>query len=206
MSITTYTELKSAIADWLLRDDLTAVIPSFIALAEADMSRNIRHWRMEKRDTSSVDSQYSDLPADFISPIRLSVTGDNIYEVEAISQAEMLEYRQNNRDTAGQPKYYAITSGQIELFPTPSGTYSMELAYYGRIDGLSDSTASNWLLTYHPDVYLYGALAQSAPYLKDDERIGIWKGLYAEGIAGLNLDNDKAKYGGSGLRLKIRSY
>jgi len=27
MAITSYTTLKSAIADWLLRDDLTAVIP-----------------------------------------------------------------------------------------------------------------------------------------------------------------------------------
>ena len=55
MSITTYAELKSAIANWLLRDDLTSVIPDFIALAEADMNRAIRHWRMEKRSTAEID-------------------------------------------------------------------------------------------------------------------------------------------------------
>ena len=80
------------------------------------------------------------------------------------------------------------------------------MAYYGRIDALGDANADNWLLTHSPDVYLYGSLLQTAPYLKDDERIGIWKGLYEEAIAGLVLETDKAKFGGSGLRLKIRSY
>ena len=46
MGITSYSTLKSAIADWLLRDDLTAVIPSFISLAEADISRKMRHWQV----------------------------------------------------------------------------------------------------------------------------------------------------------------
>lgn len=49
MAITTYTELKSAIADFLNRDDLETVAPTFIALAEADINRRLRHWRMEKR-------------------------------------------------------------------------------------------------------------------------------------------------------------
>ena len=39
MTITTYATLKTAIADFLNRDDLTSVIPTFIALAEADMQR-----------------------------------------------------------------------------------------------------------------------------------------------------------------------
>ena len=49
MAITTYAELQSSIADFLDRDDLTSVIPTFISLAEADMNRQIRHWRQEKR-------------------------------------------------------------------------------------------------------------------------------------------------------------
>ena len=205
MPITTYTELKAAIADWLLRDDLTAVIPSFISLAEADIARNVRHWLMEERASSTVNTQYSAVPTGFISPIRLSLTGDGTYELEPAGQAELLAMRQAANDTAGRPRYYAITSGQIELFPTPGDDYTLEVLYHKRIDPLSDSTATNWLLESHPDIYLHGALALAAPYLHDDARIGIWKGLYDQGIAGLNMDSDKAKYGGSGLRMKIRS-
>lgn len=206
MSITTYTELKSAIADWLLRDDLTAVIPQFIALAEADMNRTIRHWRMEKRATTDLDSRYSALPFDFLAPIRISISGTHFIELEPAGQAEMLAMRQGNDNVAGQPRYYAIMAGEIEVFPTPAGNYTLEMAYYSRTDALSDGNPANWLLTYHPDIYLYGALMQSAPYLKDDERIGIWKGLHDQGVAALAMETDKAKFGGSGLRLKIRSY
>ena len=45
MAITTYAELKSSIANWLNRDDLTSVIPDFISLAEAQIARDVRHWR-----------------------------------------------------------------------------------------------------------------------------------------------------------------
>ena len=206
MSITTYTELKAALADWLLRDDLTAVLPTFISLAEADINRRVRHWRMEKRATTELDSQYSALPFDFISPIRMSITGNRFAELEAVGQAEMLALRGGSNNGSGSPQYYSITSGEIEVYPSPAGTFTLEMAYYGRIDALGDANADNWLLTYSPDVYLYGALLQAAPYLKDDERIGVWKGLYEESIAGLVLETDKAKFGGSGLRLKIRSY
>lgn len=206
MSISTYTGLKSAIADWLLRDDLAAVIPTFISLAEADINRRVRHWRMEKRATTEIDDQYSALPFDFISPIRLSITNSKFAELEPVGQAEMLSLRGGSNNGSGTPQYYAITSGEIEVYPSPAGTLTLEMAYYGRIDALGDANADNWMLTYSPDVYLYGALLQAAPYLKDDERIGVWKGLYEESIAGLVLETDKAKFGGSGLRLKIRSY
>ena len=61
MPITTYAELKSSITDFLNRDDLDTVAADFIALAEADMQRGLRHWRMEKRSTAEIDTQYLSL-------------------------------------------------------------------------------------------------------------------------------------------------
>ena len=42
MALSTYTELKASVADWLNRTDLTSVIPDFIALAEAQIERTLR--------------------------------------------------------------------------------------------------------------------------------------------------------------------
>ena len=67
MALTNYTELKASIADFLNRDDLTAVIPDFITLAESGMNREVRHWRMETRKTAVLDTQYTALPTDFLS-------------------------------------------------------------------------------------------------------------------------------------------
>jgi hypothetical protein len=53
MALTTYTELKSSLADWLNRSDLTSVIPDFISLAEAQMERQLRTRQMIVRATAS---------------------------------------------------------------------------------------------------------------------------------------------------------
>ena len=80
------------------------------------------------------------------------------------------------------------------------------MLYRASVPALSDSVTTNWLLTSAPDAYLYGALLQAAPYLSDDNRIGVWGSLYENAITELNADSDKAKHGGSGQRMKIRSY
>ncbi len=204
MPITTYAELKTSITDFLNRDDLTTVTPTFISLAEADMQRRVRHWRQEKRSNADLNSRYSDVPGDFLEVIRFGVTGDNNSTLEMISQSQMLDRRMQNGNTSGSPRYYALTAGEIELFPSPSAITSTELYYYSKIDPLSDSTASNWMLANHPDAYLYGSLIHSAPYLADDSRITMWAALYQAAIDAINAESESVKFGGSGRRLNIR--
>lgn len=206
MPITTYTELKAAIADFLNRDDLAATAPTFISLAEADIQRRVRHWRMEKRSTAELDTQYSAIPADFVEVIRMYITSGDTKPLELISQGELLDRKRKNLNTSGSPSYYAITAGEIEVFPVPDGTYDLELYYIARIPSLSDSNASNWLLERYQDAYLYGSLVHSAPYLKDDARAQMWAALYQSAVDAINAESERSKFGGSGRRMKIRSY
>lgn len=204
MAITTYAELKTAIADFLNRDDLTSVVDSFIDLAEANMQRTIRHWRMEGRSTATLDTQYSALPADFLETIRFHITSGTTNPLELVSQGELMKRKENSLNTSGKPRFYAMTAGELEVFPAPDGEYTGELYYYKRITPLSDSNTSNWLLTYHPDAYLYGALIHTAPYIQDDERIQLWGSLYRATVDGINAESEKAKFSGTGLRIKPR--
>lgn len=206
MAITTYSELQSAIGNWLNRSDLTANIPDFIALAEADMDRRLRHWRMENRSTAVLNSQYSTLPTDFIEPLRLFITSGDTYKMEAESQAQLLDRRAGAANATGRPEYYAITSGSIEVFPSPDSDYTLEMLYVAKSNSLSVSNTSNWILQYHADCYLYGSLVHSAPFLEEDRRLAVWGALYDKAIDAINQDNEGAKFGGSGLRVKIRSY
>ena len=206
MSITTYAELKTAIANWLLRDDLTSVIPDFIALTEADINRQLRHWKMEKRSTAEIDSQFSVVPADWMETIRFYTTDGSTEPLELISQAELIDRKYKDFNTAGRPRYYAMTGGQFEFYPVPDDTYNAELVYFAEIDALSDSNTSNWLLADAADAYLYGALVHSAPFLHDDARVATWLALYQNAINSLNMKSEAAKTSGAGIRMKIRSY
>jgi hypothetical protein len=206
MAITTYAELKTSITDFLNRDDLDTATPTFISLAEADLQRRVRHWRGEKRSSAEIDTQYSAIPADFLEAIRFYITSGDTRPLELISQAELLDRKFKNLNTSGQPAYYAITAGEIEVYPVPDATYTSELYYNSRVPALSDSTTTNWLLEYYPDAYLYGSLVHSAPYLKEDARLQTWAALYQNAVDAINAESESSKFGGSGRRLKIRSY
>lgn len=204
MAITTYSELQSAIADFLNREDLTSAIPTFISLAEADMQRKVRHWRMEARANASIDTQFSAVPADWVETTRFYITDSQTSPLDLISMAEMVQRRQQTENTSGRPRYYAMAGGQFEVFPTPDGTYTAELLYFSKIPALSVSNTTNWLLTDSPDAYLYGALVHSAPYLKDDARAQVWAALYQSAIDTLNNASNAARFSGTGLRMKVR--
>ena len=205
MSITTYDELKSSIADFLNRDDLTTVIPTFISLAEADMNRQVRHWRMEDRAVALLDTRYTSLPTDFIEALRVMLTGPSIQRLELITNSELMDKRALT-DVAATPKFYTITDGAFEVYPTPDQDYDLEIVYFERLNALSASNASNWMLEYHPDAYLYGSLSHAAPYLGEDQRVAVWASLYKNAISGINLEDDKAKASGAGHRMRIRSF
>lgn len=201
MALDTFANLKTAIADHLNRDDLTSYIPDFITLAEAQMQRDLRHYQMEKRATATVDAQYNALPADFLQPLRVHMQGKH-RPLQLMSSAEIQRYRDNTDATTGEPLYYAITGGEFEFAPAPDGEYTCEFYYIRTIPALSDSNTSNWLLSAGPDAYLYGALIHSAPFLRDDERIGVWAALYKSAVDGLQQSSDRARFGGGGLKLR----
>ena len=205
-ALTTYTELKASIADFLNRDDLTSVIPDFISLAEAQINRDVRHWNMEARSSGQQTGgdEYMQIPADWVESIRLHLTGTGTSAVNLISRDAMADKRQKNEDTSGTPMYYTHADGQFQLYPTPSADTDFELLYFQKLDVLSGSNADNWLLLDSPDVYLYGALLHSAPYLAEDERVAIWAQMYSAAVTRLNEASEAARFSGSGLRLKIR--
>jgi hypothetical protein len=205
MTITNYTQLKSAVADFLNRDDLTAVIPTFIALAESQMEREIRHYRMVQRASGQIDSRYSEIPNGWLETIRFHIAGTEETRLELTSLDDMMQLREIS-NYPGKPTHYAHVGTTFEIYPTPDGEYEIQLMYYEAVPRLSDSVTNNWLLEVAPDAYLYGALVQATPYLKDDERLQVWGGLYAGAVRAVNEDNERARFGGSGIRMRIRSY
>ena len=91
MAIGTFGELKTAIANFLARSDLTDRIPEFISLAEARMGRELSTRSQEKRSTATVSGgdAFVSLPTDLRS-VRLVKLNS--------SPTEVLEYYTLRRD------------------------------------------------------------------------------------------------------------
>jgi len=193
VSITTYAELKSAIADFLNRDDLTSTIPTFISLGEAQIARDVRHWKQEKRVTTSVDERYENLPNDWIELKLITLSTGAM--LETVAPSNMADMRARS-DTPGVPKYVRMTADQLEFYPTPSAATDISMLYYARTPALSDASPTNWLLSDAPDVLLYASLIHSAPYLAEDARVQIWGSLYQSGVEKLNIENQRGRVTG----------
>jgi hypothetical protein len=191
MALTTYVGLQSAIADFLDRQDLTAAIPTFIALAEARISRDVSHWKQEKRVTTVFNEQYELVPNDLIEALSLQHVGGG--RIMTMAATEMQERRGDVNYVAAKPTSVRLTAGQFELFPSPDTDYSVSLLYRARIPALADDNVSTWLLLDAPDVLLYGALGNAAPYLKDDGRLPVWAALYQSAVDALNAESKSAK-------------
>jgi hypothetical protein len=204
MSITSYTTLKSAIADWLLRDDLTAVIPSFISLAEAKFNRRIRDYRMVKRANAEFDAGYAAVPADWLQTVRFQLNTSPITTLEYVTPDQAAE-EVRRYVAAGQPRFFTVIGKQFQLVPSPDGTIQGELTYHSKIPALSDSAADNWLLDVAPDVYLYGALMEAAPYLDDAEKMGVWANLLEQAMQALRIEGERSSIGSSSLRMRARA-
>lgn len=206
MALSNFTELKASIADWMVRSDLTSVIPDFIEIAEAEMNRGLEHWKMEEGATLSVSSRYTALPSDFLAVKRAELDDTTPRQMRQMSRAEMQRQREALSDATGKPQYYAITDNQLEVFPSPDATYSVELEYKENVPALSDSNATNWVLDDHPDLYLWGALAAGAMYEQDTERAMAWQGKFGALIEDINRQSRRNKFGGVGLSRPITAY
>jgi len=197
MAISTYAELKTSIASWLDRSDLTDVIPDFIALAETRHKRDFKIRRMETRVTANTiaDTEYYSLPDDYVAMRNIKLNTDTKTPLEFLTP-EIMDRLQAG-SSVGCPKAYSIKGNDIQLRPIPDGVYEIEIAYYKTFAPLSDSNTTNDMLTHHPDAYLYGALVEAEPYLQNDKRIVTWAGLYKNTKDSIIESNERDRHSGT---------
>lgn len=191
MALASYSDLQTAVASWLNRPDLTAAIPDFITLAEKKLDRALRTTEQIKRVRTTVDEEYEALPSDFAELISTFIVESPTTQLTQLSVADFIN---QGFTTAEQPTHFTIIGQNLRFGPVPTETFTLELVYYATIPALSDSATSNWLLTRAPDVYLYGALIEASPYLREDTRTIVWKTLYDEQVARLNNESQRQQY------------
>jgi hypothetical protein len=200
MAISTYAELLTAIENWAHRDDtsFTARIPEFIKLAEARFNRVLRTTDMEETLASTaLSSGAASLPAGFLAFKELRFNGSVTYTL----QPKALEWiRAQDNTSAGDAEYFAVTGSQVVCWP-PTGPIAG--TYYKTISNLQDNS-TNWLLTAHPDLYLFAVLTESALFTQDDSRIPLWAEKASALLDAVQRADDKNQFDGGVLAVRAR--
>ena len=201
MSIGTYTELQSAVANWLDRDDLTARIPEFISLAEARMNRVLRLRLMENKYTASTVASQRNyaLPTGYLQMRNFQINTSPVTPVQYVSP-EIYDRLYGSTST-GTPQFYTILAGEVQLGPIPGSVMTMEMLFYKKISALSAANPTEAMLTDNPDIYLYGALMEAEPFVMNDERVPLWMQGFQQAVNDLQEQDNKDRHSGSALRV-----
>ena len=201
MAIGTYSELQTAVANWLDRDDLTDRIPEFIALAEARMNRVLRIRLMEGKYTASTVAAQRNyaLPASYIQMRNFQLNTSPITPLQYVTP-EIYD-RLWGGSTGGTPQFYTIVAGEVQLGPLPASVLTMEMLFYKKISALSVTNTTEAMLTDNPDIYLYGSLLEAEPFIMNDERVGLWAQGFQQAISDLQEQDNKDRHSGSALRV-----
>lgn len=196
MALSTYSELQTSIAGWLSRADLTARIPDFITLVETRLNRKLRVEQMETVATGTLTGQTLAIPADCLKIQRFVLyPGDREIDLEYAPAKNLAKFG----TSTDEPFYYTKQNQLLYVAPIPDSDYTYKLFYLAKVAALSDAAPTNWLLTDSPDVYLYGALLEAAPYIKNDARIAVWAEAYKVAMNDLTDQEQDKKHSESSL-------
>jgi len=203
MALDTYVNLKTEIANYLNRSDLTSYLDTFIDLAESRHARDLRVREMEAVDTSITTvsgTQSYTLPTGYLE-MRYVMYQSNPYQFLAYMTPPDFFRVYNEGEGSGTPQYYTIVSDKIYLGNMPDAAQTLELGMFKRPTALSDTNTSNDILNNFPDLYLYAALSESSPFLMADERLQVWAGLYKEGVKTANESAQRGRTSSAPLQM-----
>ena len=185
MAITTYSELVTAIGNWVVPAPAAARIPEFIALAEATLNRTLLCRQMDEIATITITDGVGAVPTGFRQVRSFSLTATPYTRLSPMPADEI-----DSLDpvSGGTPVYYDRSGSNFIFWPRSDS--EARLRYRKALTPLSVSAPTNWLLTEHPDIYLFSTLLHADLYDVDQERLSNWTAGLETAISQL-LDQEK---------------
>ncbi len=204
MALSTYTELKASIANWLNRSDLTTEIAEdFIVLAEADYNSKLRIRKMITQASITIDAETENLPTGFLQVRDFYIlNGSTKIPLRYVTPTQMDQMV--GTSVSGKPSAYTILGDTFRFAKKPDASYSGVINYYKKFDPLSSSSTSNYILTDHPSIYLYGSLFHAANFLGgySPQQLQTWQQMYATAMERLEQNDREDQFSGSPLQIR----
>jgi len=204
MALTSYSTLKTAVANWLNRSDLTdEIADDFITLTEADFNSKLRVRKMIAQTSFTIDSETEALPTGFLQVRDIYIlSGSTKYPLRYMTPPQMDQVKGTSQ--TGIPLSYTILGDTFRFMPKPDSNYTAYINYYKSFDALSDTTTTNYILTSHPSIYLYGSLFHAANFLGgiNPQQVQTWSQMYQTAMERLELNDREDQFSGSPLQMR----
>jgi hypothetical protein len=196
---TTYATLKTEIADFINRTNITTVVDTFIDQAEAEMQVLCAEEgiEFEERSTVTVTAGIAALPTGFLSARSAIWNGDSVRPLTYMPPDRWEAYNACNPTFTN---FFTIIGEELRF--AAGGDGDAILVFNSKFTPLSDSNTSNSVLAEFPSAYLYGSLVHAATYDKDAEAALGYKALFNDQMRLFVRRNKARKYAGTALAVR----
>lgn len=199
MAITTYSELKDAVQEWLAgRTDLASKVDDFLDLCEADINSlpDFRVLEMETVTLLPLAAGAVVLPDDYLEWRQVTLVTDPRRGLNYIPPSQVETWYADR--VMSPSNTFTIINNTVSVYPLYTG--DVEMVYYAKVPALSATATTNWLLTKKPNVYLFGTLAYAALYIMDDAMQKNYFGRYSAAMMELIAADRGARYARTAVR------
>jgi hypothetical protein len=202
MSISSHTELVTAVQNWLHRTDLSAVASDFVSLGEQKINRLLRVRAMEEDLSVAISGGVAAVPDDYVQLKYAYIDGTPTQTLDR-KPAQFVLSTYPTRSSSGKPRFIARQGDNFIFGPYPDSGYTVVGVYYKRLDPLSGTNLTNWFTANASDLLLYASLLEAAPYMKNDVRIPVWQAKYSEALGQVQGEDDREGLSGSPMVARV---
>jgi len=194
--IENYAQLQTLMAQYMKRQDLNNLIPTFISLAEEWFDDNVYTKARRESYIFKAMQNVTAAPSDWKRIIQAWYNGIRMeYYPSDVDGAYANGSPYTTNNVAPYLQYNTIQiEGDNLVLNVPTLGLICQIDYYVTLEPLSDINVSNWLLEDSPTTYLFGALTNAGIYMRDDVRTQQWQGLRDMAIASKINDSEKSQY------------
>lgn len=222
-----YEDLKVGIARWLNREDdpdIDVRAAEFIELAESRIRRQ-QEWfsqlySLQNGSPLAIDAYPMILPDHVKTLTDLWGACDLSREnIDLLPTSAWRDLVASNNNAEGVPSKAVVVSQMdrwmrddgtragpaLYLWPPPptDGSFMVDFQFIRDVDPLAEDASNNGLFLRYPDLYLYGALCESAPYYQHDDRLQLWESRFQRAVDEVNTERERAEFGSHSKRVRL---
>lgn len=209
MVFANYSDFRTSVLKMIDGDDSGAgsiaqsTLDLLIALGESrvyhgdESTPGLRCADMETSLSLPVTANAVTLPANCLELIRVQFSGEK--PLDYMTEDTLLRMLDNS--AGGSPvRHYTRQGRTLTFYPEAAGTLGGR--YYARPADIAAGLHATF--NRYPECFLFGALAEAAPFIGEDSRLPMWKQLFAGWLASARRTERIQASSGSRLTVKAR--